>query len=1016
MRSLKRHHASSSPHAPNISSKVFLRSTKNGRIQKVVREQYLRKDIPCSSQLCSICPGTAATDTNGVVPPFILSRTPAKTPSFPQGHYIIPDTNVLLSGMDVFEDAFHDVIVLQTVLEELKARSLPLYNRLMALTKSEEKRFYLFFNEFRSETAVKRDEGETINDRNDRAVRRAADWYQSHLIRSEGHTPAIVILTDDQANQAKAKAEGLTVSSLRDYVSTLPSADRLLDMISDSPYTRSQGELFYPDYYSQSKLSTGLKTGTLHKGIFNVSPYNYLEGTVKVPAFDKPLLILGRENSNRCISGDSVVIEILPKDQWRASSDKVIEEDEVNKNESAETEESDVVVTESERKALQEDVKHAHTAADAKAQPTARVVGVVKRNWRQFVGTIDAASPGQMTVFLVPMDKKIPKIRIRTRQVEQLAGKRILATIDAWDRDSRYPTGHYIRVLGELETKEAETEALLLEWDVQYRPFPKAVLDCLPPEGHNWVVPKDTSSPLWAGRKDLRELLVCSIDPPNCQDIDDALHARPLPNGNFQVGVHIADVSHFVRPNNAMDTEAATRGTTVYLVDKRIDMLPPLLGTDLCSLKPDIERFAFSVLWELTPNADVISASFTKSVIYSRQAFSYEEAQKQIDSSATDELTTGMRTLLSLSQKLRAKRMAAGALNLSSPEVRIESSEDSDSLSDVKTKAHLATNSLVEEFMLLANISVAAKIAEMFPQTALLRRHATPPSSNFADLTQQLRVMRGFELDVSSSKTLAESLDQCVDPQHPFFNTLIRIMATRCMTSAEYFVSGTQAEPEYRHYGLASPIYTHFTSPIRRYADLLAHRQLGYAIGYSPPTGDGGESALRNKNKLEEVCRNLNFRHRNAQMAGRASIEYYVGQALKARGEAVMAKGGKGGEKHIDVDGYVMRVLENGIVVFVPQFGVEGLVRLDNFQLSGKGVGAQRGAAGGDEDDEEGGKRESEYDAEKYSLRVFEKGREEQGMSVELFQQLRVRVSSEEKSNKRDRGKRRVRIVVLGTK
>jgi exosome complex exonuclease DIS3/RRP44 len=350
-----------------------------------------------------------------------------------------------------------------------------------------------------------------------------------------------------------------------------------------------------------------------------------------------------------------------------------------------------------------------------------------------------------------------------------------------------------------------------------------------------------------------------------------------------------------------------------------------------------------------------------------------------------------MRTLLMLSQKLRQKRMDAGALNLSSPEVRIETdSETSDALADVKTKAHLATNSLVEEFMLLANISVAQKIQTVFPQTALLRRHATPPASNFANLNEQIKTMRGFELDVSSSKALADSLDLCVDPAHPFFNTLIRIMATRCMTSAEYFCSGSHAEPEYRHYGLASEIYTHFTSPIRRYADLLVHRQLSYAIGFAGQGSEIFDQGLRNKSKLEGVCKNLNFRHRNAQLAGRASIEYYVGQALKTRGE-------KAPNSVIDVEGYVMRVFENGIVVFVPQFGVEGLVRLEDFTLR----------------KDHGGVRESNFDAEAYKLNVYEKGREGKGVTVELFQQLKVRVSSEEKGGAREKGKRRVRIVVL---
>lgn len=941
------------------------------------------------------------------MPKFILSRQPTRTKSIPNGYYLLPDTNVLLSGMDLFEEenVFQNVIILQTVLEELKNRSLPLYNRLMALIRSEEKRFYLFLNEFRSETNVRREEGETINDRNDRAVRRAALWYSSHLTTvAKKNAPSIILLTNDQDNRKKSKSENIIAFSLREYVAQLENADKLLDMVSQGlenyEVRSTQGELFYPEYYTMSKMMTGIKAGTLYQGVFHVSPYNYLEGSVKVAAFERPLLILGRESSNRSISGDIVVVEILPKDQWKLPSTKILEEETINKNENADDEEdaSEAIVTENERKLLQGEVKKAHQASsDTRAQPTAKIVGVMKRNWRQLVGTIDPGSASgsgnrQTTVFLLPMDKKIPKIRMRTRQVDELIGKRIVATIDSWERDSRYPIGHYIRSLGELETKEAETEALLLEYDVQYRPFPKAVLDCLPPEGHDWKVPQDSKDPGWKGRIDLRHLLVCSIDPPGCQDIDDALHARPLENGNFEVGVHIADVSHFVRPNNAMDKEATARGTTVYLVDKRIDMLPMLLGTDLCSLKPYVERYAFSTIWEITPDAEVVSASFTKSIILSREGFSYEQAQKRIDDkSANDELTQGMRTLLALSQKLRQKRMDAGALNLSSPEVRIETdSETSDALTDVKTKAHLATNSLVEEFMLLANITVAQKIQAVFPQTALLRRHATPPSSNFADLSEQLKRMRGFELDVSSSKTLADSLDKCVDPKHPFFNTLIRILATRCMTSAEYYCSGSHAEPEYRHYGLASEIYTHFTSPIRRYADLLVHRQLAYAIGYDGQGSETVDDGLRNKTRLERICNNLNFRHRNAQMAGRASIEYYVGQALKTQGKNAP-------NKKIDVDGYVMRLFDNGIVVFVPQFGVEGLARLEDFELR----------------NEQGIKRESTFDADAYRLTVFESGHEKQGVSVELFQQLKVRVSSEEKGGTREQGKRRVRIVVL---
>ncbi|KAL7628053.1 exosome catalytic subunit dis3 [Parahypoxylon ruwenzoriense] len=965
MTSLKRP-LGTDPYSPNLSSKTYVRSTKSGKVQKIVREVYLRQDIPCSSKLCLRCLDMAPRSAGGELSPFVLSDKPTGTKAYPQGHYLVPDTNALLNAMDLFEQssAFYDVVILQTVLEELRNRSLPLYNRLVGLTKSEDKRFYVFFNEFRLETYVSREQNETINDRNDRAVRKAVKWYNEHLgLIKAKRLPTAVMLTDDRLNIEKAKEEKIPAITLRDYVSGLEDADRLLDMIAESQERgisrdKNTVEFLYSEHYSLSKMMTGIKGGVLHQGIFNVSPYNYLEASIKVPEFPKALLVLGRENINRAVDGDVVVVEVLPQDQWKEPSTKILEEEAITKNENADNEEGSDFVTERERRALQEQVKKTQGLnTEGRPQPTAKVVGIIKRNWRQYVGHVDPSSASQSgiqgrkqeSVFLIPMDKKVPKIRIRTRQAGELVGKRILVTIDSWDRESRHPIGHFVRSLGELESKAAETEALLLEYDVQYRPFPKTVLDCLPKEGHDWKVPAGTDDPGWKDREDLRGLLICSIDPPGCQDIDDALHARPLPNGNFEVGVHIADVSHFVKPSNAMDTEASIRGTTVYLVDKRIDMLPMLLGTDLCSLKPYVERYAFSVIWELNQSADIVNVRFTKSVIKSREAFSYEQAQLRIDdASQQDDLTKGMRMLLMLSKKLKQKRMDAGALSLSSPEVKVQTESETSDPIDVKTKELLDTNSLVEEFMLLANISVAGKIYEAFPQTAILRRHAAPPKTNFDELANQLKIKRGFELQFDSSKALADSLDRCADPKEPFFNTLIRIMATRCMMSAEYFCAGTQAYPEFRHYGLASEIYTHFTSPIRRYADLVAHRQLASAIDYEPM-----HPSVRSRGKLEAVCKNINVRHRNAQLAGRASIAYYVGQSLKGR--------------VAEEEGFVMKIFSNGFVVLVPRFGIESVIRL-------------RDLADPEPD--------SVFDADTYTLRTS--GSRE--VTVELFMKVMVRI------------------------
>lgn len=282
-------------------------------------------------------------------------------------------------------------------------------------------------------------------------------------------------------------------------------------------------------------------------------------------------------------------------------------------------------------------------------QPTGRVVGIIKRNWRTYVCHLDRSSlpPAALTsitstpIFASPVSRSIPRIRILTRQAAHLSTQKFLVSIDSWPITSRYPEGHFVRALGEVGSKEGELESLLEEWEVPYRAFSASILECLPEEGENWVVPEKDNDPkgVWQGREDLRDMIICSIDPPGWSCLIWGIGTRltnilvqvvkilmtrfmpgdypmeisklefvSLPNlslfiasgADFRLYLlysDIADVSHFVHPDNPMDAEAASRGTTVYLVDKRVDMLPHLLGTNLCSLRPYVERLAFSVLW-----------------------------------------------------------------------------------------------------------------------------------------------------------------------------------------------------------------------------------------------------------------------------------------------------------------------------------------------------------------------------------------------------------------------------------
>lgn len=908
----------------------FHRKTARGKVRAVVRETYQRNDVPCGCIACEAC---ASFIEHGTPPP-ILDQHGTQNTYTRKKHYAVVDTNVILHQMDVLESpVFTNVVIMQTVANEVRNHSMPLYNRLRTLLMDPDRRFWLFYNDFHQDTNVVRFADESPNDRNDRAIRQAAAYYTAHLRTHAlpGHADTTVIVSEDVENVHKARIEGLEACSVREYITGFQNAEQLSDLLSARTVDENRaprGSRVFDEYWPTTQLEAGYKAGTLHKGFFNANAYNFLEGAVRSEALSKPILLQGREAMNRAVDGDVVYVALLPQSEWKGASDAVLEAESAQRNDDArdsDTEDEDVgLETQPE-------------SSGGDTQPTGRVVGIARRNWRSYVAHIDASSVneralatlGPQTLFASPVDRKIPRIKIRTRQAQALLGCKILVTMDEWKSTSRYPEGHFVRSLGAIESKEAEQESLLLEFDVPYRPFSKSILACLPSEGDHWTVPpKDEqdarSLAIWRDRVDMRAENICSIDPPGCQDIDDALHAKRLPNGNIEAGVHIADVSFFVRPDTPMDAEAASRGTTVYLVDRRIDMLPHLLGTNLCSLRPFVERLAFSTVWELTPSAEVVNVRFFKSVIASKAAFTYEEAQnRKDDPSLNDAITESIRLLNDMAIKLRRGRMEAGALNLASPEVRIHlDSAESSAPIDVEQKEMRETNSLVEEFMLLANTSVARRIYEAYPTTGVLRRHAPPPADNFETLQDILKKRRGMDLDVSSSGALAASLDRCADTRDPAFNTLVRILATRCMLSAEYFCTGSVPRNSFGHYGLAMDMYTHFTSPIRRYADVLAHRQLAAAIQYEPLP-----SNLYSKHYVDQVLDNVNKRHRLAQMAGRASVEFFVGLAISAKNAEQGVDATKvGQERLLRADAYVVRTFRNGLAVFVNKYGLEGVI------------------------------------------------------------------------------------------
>ncbi|KAJ3122329.1 exosome catalytic subunit dis3 [Physocladia obscura] len=514
-----------------LQSKVHVRKTRRGGVIKVVKELYLRDDIHCGVAACGEC-NTLPVPTTPAPTPFLLASAaslaiapPASTVvSTGARHYLLPDTNIFMHQIDLMEHkAFTNVIVLQTVLEELRHRSDSVYERVRALVKDSDKAFYVFSNEFSRDTFVKKLKDESPNDRNDRGITSylaACLWYAKHV---PGGT-TVVLLTDDADNRRKATTAGLFAYSVREYVEGMKKFPELCDMIAvvDENVADEGKKFTYSDHITASQINAGLKSGAFCQGSMNISFHNFLEGSIftTVNGEDTTVKIVGRSNLNRAMQGDIVAVKILPKSAWPRSNDNVVIEaeeddeslDKIDPNTLLDPLTAGDLVGEDD--SMEIDEKFAAASAKYDFVRTGCVVGIIQRKWRQYCGTIEtpkgSSSNGQQSVFFWPMDKRIPKIRIRTRQARQISGQRIMVAIDAWPKNTRYPTGHFVKSLGAVGDRRTETDVILLEHDVRFMPFSKQVLSFLPAEGESWIVKKEDL----AGRMDFRHLDVCSIDPP----------------------------------------------------------------------------------------------------------------------------------------------------------------------------------------------------------------------------------------------------------------------------------------------------------------------------------------------------------------------------------------------------------------------------------------------------------------------------------------------------------------------
>ncbi|PAA50554.1 hypothetical protein BOX15_Mlig033243g2 [Macrostomum lignano] len=905
--------------ATQRANKHILLRLDRGRRVRLVREVYLRSDVPCCSELCRR--GCQAPADGCASLPAALT------------HYVLPDCAAARAYWELFElPEVEGVLLTLTSLHHIQgAGGRRLYNRVKSQLRDPRQSTALFDNEFQAECWRDRRPGESEDQHAAGLNWSAARWYAQHL----DYAIPIVLVTDGTVEPCQPEDKGgVDVLSVADYVARFhgdkPQVTQIFESLraslaaaeAASSAEGSAGESTrgdYPEHLSAESLKAGVKSGQFLQGCLHVSRKSGQDTAVvslsggaqmlELKASRGEILIVGQRDRNRAVHGDIVCVQLLPKASWA------------------------------------QPVEGEQQTADSAAAPTGRVVGIAQRNWRDYVCSVEPAADGSSKdsgaskrILAVPWDRRVPKIRIATSQAAALASQRFVVRIDAWPADSQYPNGHFVRPLGAVGHLETETQALLIEHGLAVREFSAKQLAELPAvtEDQPWQVdPQEV-----AKRRDLRQShLVFSIDPVGCVDVDDTLSVRRLDNGNIELGVHIADVTHFVKANSLCDIEARQRCTSIYLADRRYDMLPLLLSGNLCSLWSQVDRYAVSVIWELTPDTEVVSVWYGRTVIRSAYKLFYEMAQRIHDGEAMEtavpdipelapllkrdrdllrrrfaQLREAVSLLVGVANTIKARRMACGGLELEGVEVQAKFADpERTQLEDLVPKAPLQMHEVIAECMIFANHWVARKIVAYYPSQSCLRRHP-PPRQEFFDSLIRCAQARGFTIKADSNRQLAESLDSCVDPADPEVNRILRTLATQAMSNALYFSTGALPRDQFAHYGLALDLYTHFTSPIRRYADILVHRCLLAALGDSE-----AEDALLPNQELEAQCCLMNERHRAAQHAQMASMQLFQCLFFRARPPTDPLR---------LVEAVVCQVRDSSIGVFVPRYGIKGSVRL----------------------------------------------------------------------------------------
>lgn len=915
-----------------------------------MREVYLRNDISCGVERCNIC-----------------ENKNKKKYLDPERNILILDINTIVKYIDfLYECSVDNILIPLTIYDHVRTFNKILHKKLHELcyetddsNPSSSKRYSVFANKFCKFTYV--DDNADLSTKQVQEIIKIVIWIKQHNANLK-----LIVVSNNKFLKDDCLKNGISCFTLYEYVKGLRRESKKKDgalgtinldtlkmyfeedMLMDEQHSKEGGvgncqedsnEDTYPmaetkrvfePHLEKKEMIQKLRDKVILKGIFQVICVNKM-ALVKITDTDE-VLIRGSKHMNRALHNDVVAVQILEDDEGEFSGkeeedyfEEVIspEEEQQEEEQPQESNHQEEHFNGETKGKNETEVPQKNNARKGKVY--GKVVGIISRGRKEYGGVIRAYEKEQSAqkkkiLFFKAFNNKVPYIIIKSSMGEELKNKRVIVVIDRWDYNSKYPLGRCLSVLGICDDVETETKLIYNEYNISTKEFSESAYKCLPPS--DWVIPEDE----YYKRRDFRDVLTFSIDPPGCEDIDDALSVQVLEEQQIiEVGVHIADVSYFVKQNSALDLEASKRCTTVYLINQRVEMLPKLLTTDLCSLVEGQDRLTYSCIFTFDMNYEIRDININKCIIRSNKSFSYEEAQNMIDDRKDCSRTAeALRLLNNIAKYLKKKWLNEGALELrGNSEVLFEfESNDFSKTKNLKPYVSYDTNKLIEAFMLLANRSVARIIYQGFKAACVLRRHPPPKNENLKELNDYLESINIHDFKYGTSKELSYSINNINLKDDKVLSNILKILITKCMNEA-VFISGYNVHNNemLRHYGLAADIYTFFTSPIRRYADIMVHRVLNHIYGIE----------VLDKKYLDVIYLNkqvslLNEKYRNARFAGRASVEFFSYLYIKKVGNQI-------------TNAVITNLKKNGVQIYLPCYSVEGicyLKRKDGFVFDEK--------------------------------------------------------------------------------